>query len=64
MIDFVLNIPSELETNQKHKPVITENQLARGIQSKSIRGLGTKHREYEVWGVKPPLETGGLGGRS
>ena len=47
MVEFLLNICSELETYeifanliQKHWPVIPDNQLARGIKSKSTRGLG------------------------
>ena len=52
MSDFVLKIPSESVGDlhdcvfdsanliQKRQPAIRDNELARGIQSKSIRGLG------------------------
>ena len=55
MVDFVFNIrnelgtmnPSELDFEpknpmQERKPLIPDNQLARGIKSKSIRGLAAE----------------------
>ena len=66
MVGFVFYLRNELGTwkifdpenlIQKHKPAIAENQLARGIQSKSIRGLGA---ETPV-GAKPPTKIEGLG---
>ena len=70
MFDFALNIRSELWTReifvnviQKLYPVMLDNQLARGIQSKSNRnlaGMSPRHRWEVRW--PSPHESGGLGG--
>ena len=59
MVNFVFNIRSELEIFeydnliQKRKPVIHENHLVRGIQSKNIRGLEAEPMLGSVGGQSP-----------
>ena len=48
---------------KKIPPSQPDNQLARGIQSKSIRCLGAEHPAVSV-GDEAPLGFGGIGGRS
>ena len=66
MVKFVLKLCSELGTwtifanlNQKRQAVISDNQLAKAIKSKSIRGLEAERQMGGV-GAKPQHETGGL----